>query len=445
MKPKLHKFKIFKFMKKIFTLFLGMIIALSAVAAPAKKQVRVENAPAKAFLLKNLDLNNLKAHRAPKAIKDVTFEIVIDNITATTAAYSVTPSDDDAMFVFTYAEKAFVDTVSDAQLAANVKANLDYQIAYYAQYGYDLTYADFLYSGAQADEFDGMLPNTDYVAIAFVMDENGDLVGQATRVVFHTEDLVLSGDTITYSFTNLKWTDNTATYGWWEIVSPNEDDDPYIGLSNGTSVDAPEGTYDYVDMDGQYCYLWIGEDKITFAAGTVVVSKNEDGSYHVYAELADGNGDVYVLTLDSKPFVPSDMEFSFSETAEGILVTVTVETDPWDYYVVSKDVFDYYGADYIAEAMYSQYGDQYAEAGSGVIGWENGIAPYAKETGTYVLVVWGADGGVTTSAASYTFQYTVEGVEEVVAAGKAAKVVRDGQVVILKGDKVFNLQGAQVK
>lgn len=433
-------------MQKIFTLFLGMIIALSAVAAPAKKQVRVENAPAKAFFLKNLDLNNLKAHRAPKAIKDVTFEIVIDNITATTAAYSVTPSDDNAMFVFTYGEKAMIDTITDAQLAANMKANLDYYIAYYTQQGYTgLTYADFLYSGAQADEFDGLLPNTDYVAIAFEMDENGNLVGQATRVVFHTEELVLSGDTIRYEFTDLKWTDNTATAGWWEINSPNEEDDPYISLSNGTSVDAPEGTYDYADMDGQYSYLYIGEDKITFAAGTVVVTKNEDGSYHVYAELADGNGDVYVLTLDSKPFVPSDMEFSFSETADGILVTVTVETDPWDYFVVSKAVFDKYGADYIAEAMYSQYGDQYAEAGSGVIGWENGIAPYAKETGTYVLVVWGADGGVTTPAASYTFQYTVEGIEDVIAAGKAAKVVRNGQVVILKGDKVFNLQGAQVK
>ena len=433
-------------MKKIFTLFLGMIIALSAVAAPAKKQVRVENAPAKAFFLKNLDLNNLKAHRAPKAIKDVTFDIVIDNITATTAAYSVTPSDENAMFVFTYAEKAMIDTIADAQIAANMKANLDYYIDYYTQMGYTgLTYADFLYSGAQADEFDGLLPNTDYVAIAFVMDENGALVGQSTRVAFRTEDLVLSGDTTTYTFIDLAWNDKTATYGWWEIHSPNEEDDPYISLSNGTSVDAPEGTYDFADMDGQYCYLWIGEEKITFAAGTVVVTKNQDGSYHVYAELADGNGDVYILTLDSKAFVPSDMTFQFQETADGIVVYASNETDPWDFFVVSEDVFNYYGADYIAQTIYNNYGDQYAEPGSGLLSFAETLAPYLETSGNYVLVVWGADGGITTDVASFAFTYTAEGIEDVIAAGKAAKVVRDGQVVILKGDKVFNLQGAQVK
>jgi hypothetical protein len=432
-------------MQKIFTLFLGMIIALSAVAAPAKKQVRVENAPAKAFFLKNLDLNNLKAHRAPKAIKDVTFDIVIDNITATTAAYSVTPSDDNAMFVFTYAEKAMIDTIADAQIAAVMKANLDDYIANAAKQGKDYTYADLLYSGAQEDEFDGLLPNTDYVAIAFEMDENGALVGQATRVAFHTENLVLSGDTIPYTFTDLAWNDKTATAGWWEIYSPNEEDDPFISLSNGTLVDAPEGTYDFADMDGQYCYLWIGENKITFAAGTVVVTKNLDGSYHVYAELADGNGDVYILTLDSKPFVPSDMTFQFQETADGIVVYASNETDPWDFFVVSEDVFNYYGADYIAQTIYNKYGDQYAEPGSGLLSFAETLAPYLETSGNYVLVVWGADGGVTTPAASYTFQYTVEGIEDVIAAGKAAKVVRDGQVLILKGDKAFNLQGAQVK
>lgn len=433
-------------MQKIFTLFLGMIIALSAVAAPAKKQVRVENAPAKAFFLKNLDLNNLKAHRAPKAIKDVTFDIVIDNITATTAAYSVTPSDDNAMFVFTYAEKAMIDTIADAKIAAVMKANLDDYIANAAKQGKDYTYADLLYSGAQEDEFDGLLPNTDYVAIAFEMDENGALVGQATRVAFHTADLVLSGDTIPYTFTDLAWNDKTATAGWWEIYSPNEEDDPFISLSNGTLVDAPEGTYDFADMDGQYCYLWIGEDKITFAAGTVVVTKNLDGSYHVYAELADGNGDVYILTLDSKPFVPSDMTFQFQETADGIVVYASNETDPWDFFVVSEDVFNYYGADYIAQTIYNKYGDQYAEPGSGLLSFAETLAPYLETSGNYVLVVWGADGGITTDVASFAFTYTAaEGIEDVIAAGKAAKVVRDGQVVILKGDKVFNLQGAQVK
>lgn len=434
-------------MKKIFTLFLGMIIALSAVAAPAKAVKAEKSAPATFFLMKNFDVNNLKAHRAPKAVKDVTtFEIMVENITATEASVSIAPSNAEASYYFSVAPKADVDTMADATIAANIKAYIEYVVDYYeGYYTFDDVLSQFLSQGDDSYTFDGLLPNTEYVVLAFEMDADANLVGEVARQAFTTEELVLTGDTIRLDFTDLSWTDKTATAGWWWIYSANEDDDPYISLSNGASVLAPEGTYDYADMDASYSYLYVGEDEIAFAQGTIVVTKNEDGSYHVVAELADGNGDVYILTLDSKAFVPSDMTFQFQETEDGIVVYASNETDPWDYYVVSKAVFDYYGADYIAEAIYSQYGDQYAEAGSGVIGWENGIAPYATETGTYVLVVWGADGGITTPAASYTFQYTVEGVEEVVTAGKAAKIVRDGQLLILKGDKVFNAFGAQLK
>ena len=49
-----------------------------------------------------------------------------------------------------------------------------------------------------------------------------------------------------------------------------------------------------------------------------------------------------------------------------------------------------------------------------------------------------------TNALSITFP-TITGIEETIAEGKAVKVVRDGMVIIMKGDKNFNMMGQRVK
>ena len=60
-------------------------------------------------------------------------------------------------------------------------------------------------------------------------------------------------------------------------------------------------------------------------------------------------------------------------------------------------------------------------------------------------------------AGLYVFTYTYEtqvltvtfptgtGIEETIAEGKTVKVVRDGMVIIMKGDKTFNMMGQIVK
>ena len=50
-----------------------------------------------------------------------------------------------------------------------------------------------------------------------------------------------------------------------------------------------------------------------------------------------------------------------------------------------------------------------------------------------------------TNTLAITFPAQEEGIEETIAAGKAAKVLRDGHILILKSDKTFNVTGAIVR
>ena len=87
----------------------------------------------------------------------------------------------------------------------------------------------------------------------------------------------------------------------------------------------------------------------------------------------------------------------------------------------------------------------------------NGVA-FTRANASAVVVA--GQGNLTLdadAAGEYTFTWTYEtntlaitfptatGLEETIAAGKAAKVLRNGQIFILKGDKMYNVMGATIK
>ena len=92
------------------------------------------------------------------------------------------------------------------------------------------------------------------------------------------------------------------------------------------------------------------------------------------------------------------------------------------------------------------------------------FATWELEAGDYVLVVWGANGGITTPATFYYFtvpsgeevdpgtggedpdpENPEEGIEHIALTKQAQKVVVDGAVYIIRDNKLFNLQGARVR
>lgn len=195
------------------------------------------------------------------------------------------------------------------------------------------------------------------------------------------------------------------------------------------------------------------EYEMTEAAITIAYSKDEE-AYIATGTMntvnPDDELDIAIFTLNLKlageapeEFVPSDMTFSFQNDGTGIIVTPSNNEDPWDWYILkAADFAEQWNndADAIANAAYAKWEDTYAEPGESKISFSVMLAN-DYEVGEYVIVVWGSNGGVTTPAAVYAFGLWAEGIDNTEVEGKAVKLIRDGQLIILRNGVEFNAQG----
>lgn len=426
-------------MKKIFTLFLGMIIALSAVAAPAKVAAKTELSP-----LNKVTLQKLVA-KAPLAVKEDAEQTTIvyeeDRYMAAYGIYLYILVDEDGVEYYFSFDSEGTDPVVNGQTYTLDDMNSTYSYLYIEGYGG---------AGYESVSFTKTVDGEGNVMIVadISLGEGYDwhLVYDSTNLPEAPEggDYELDGCQAKFFVDTL---DGGVLLPNTQYVLTATDDDLNfyfnIILEDGQTDVVPGQVYTQNDMIAKYTAAYYGVATVIEMDTISFVKTLTENGFTLAVFFRDSRGFEWNLSYTK---VLSDMTFQFQETADGIVVYASNETDPWDFFVVSEDVFNYYGADYIAQTVYNKYGDQSAEPGSGLLSFTETLAPYLETSGNYVLVVWGADGGITTDVASFAFTYTAaEGIEDVIAAGKAAKVVRDGQVVILKGDKVFNLQGAQVK
>ena len=273
-----------------------------------------------------------------------TFTITVADITSTGAAITVTPSIENAYFYWTVVEPSTIEGLSDEAIVKEVfVAEIEEYIEFYAAFGMEASFVDFLLHKEDSYTYSSLNPGTEYVVVAAYMDEEGNLRESVFKQPFTT----LEAETV-------------------------------------------------------------------------------------------------------------DLTFAFNMSDEGITVTPSNDDVAWDYYIADADVFDYYGADGIASAIYSQYGDTYAAAGAYLFAWDGEeITYYCSDEdtgeaipGTYYLVVWGAgESNVTTEAASFEFQYPHEeqGIENVVLSEKTQKVMVDGVVYIIRDNKLFNTLGTQIR
>lgn len=241
--------------------------------------------------------------------------------------------------------------------------------------------------------------------------------------------------------------DKTGSQGWWLVDAYN--DELEIVLSNAGSIDHVDGTYTAADLDPEYSYLLTETDSINFVSGSITLATSAEGVFTVIGTLVGTDNIAYEISLTKTPAVHIDMTFDFAEDADGITITPSLDTELWDYYIISaSDFATTWGndADALAEAYATQMGTQYAMTGAEDLVFADLLNYYDPDD--YVLLTFGiSDAGVTTDVATYAFTLSEagEGIEEILATGKAVKAVRDGQVVVLKGDKAFNMNGARVR
>lgn len=212
--------------------------------------------------------------------------------------------------------------------------------------------------------------------------------------------------------------------GGWQLSGFNADSTEYITIA--ALSEEVSGNYTEANLYADYCYIYTGlefDEEGYLAAGTqftllkadLNVTYNEADSTMTItgkfrAQNADDATDIPEFTLALSGRVPtpevSDMTFEFADEEEGIRVTPSNDDDAWDWYVVDEAMFEYYGAEYIAEAIYGNYGNTYAVTGEQLLSFEGDLANYLTASGTFYLVVWGAgEREITTEAFVHEFEY----------------------------------------
>lgn len=326
--------------------------------------------------------------------------------------------------------------------------------------------------GATVDQTEGLvpvqLPNGSDVRTALNIVDNPSNKGAQVKVhgdlvayfqvpgVKNTDDYEIVGgvtpveptDTVQITLTSdIYLNDQTGSQGWWLVEAYG--DDCELVLSNAGLIDHVDGTYTAAQLDPEYSYLLTETDSINFVSGSITLATSAEGVFTVIGTLVGTDNIAYEISLTKTPAAHIDMTFDFAEDADGITITPSLDTELWDYYIISASAFaTTWGndADALAEAYATQIGTQYAMTGAEDLVFANLLSYYGA--GDFVVLAFGiSDAGVTTDVATYAFTLSEagEGIEEILATGKAVKVVRDGQVVVLKADKAFNMNGQIVK
>ena len=217
---------------------------------------------------------------------------------------------------------------------------------------------------------------------------------------------------------NVKWADNCEQKGWWQIQAM--DSTYYVTLSNSDSVTTAAGTYTVADLDAEYSFIAVVETEtvITLVEGEVTITPGNDGSIKAEGKFKGNDNNTYKLILTKVPGALPTVSFQFDVNEDGITVLPSND-EPWDYIILTAETYASLNNDsnYVAEYMYSKYGDTYAEAGEYTFAWDGDEIPsYCEVTGEYYLIVWGANAEGVGPAASCKFDYEANG------AGAPAKV-----------------------
>lgn len=263
----------------------------------------------------------------PKKDDVCTFTITVSDVTSHEAVVSVIPSLKDVPYYAGLYAAADLEGMTDEEITAENYEYLEEMMAFYAQFGMTMYWADMVMiddaEGLEAGELDG---GTTYTVIAFQMDTIEKTSYPVTKKNFTTEE---ADPNEAYSFEPT--TTTTFTYAPAAITATYDDAVGYFTMdiegedafvlcigANYTAEGEKTGTFP-VDMD-------------TEAAGTVWGSAGFDGQYIYRTFLGeftpegyidDANG-VYYVTGGSMTVSEEGLTANFT-TKFGSTVTVNFE------------------------------------------------------------------------------------------------------------------------
>lgn len=227
------------------TEYAVVAIALDANGASSGKAVR-----------KNFKTLELTEDPVPA---DMTFDIAVNNITFSSASVEVTPSNNEATYYWEIYPTAQIETLSDADLCAAIKDNIDYMIELYGYYGYDLSYEDFLAQGPDAYDYTGLESQTAYSVIAVAMGTLGTTNGAVAKYNFETPELVPESEE-NLDFHDAVIKDYRDLDGSFMIIAAPADSSVLVALNPFSDEFA--GSFTKADLDLDYSgYIDYAEEK----------------------------------------------------------------------------------------------------------------------------------------------------------------------------------------
>lgn len=220
------------------------------------------------------------------------FAILVENVTATTADVTVTPSDTAAYYYWSvfYAEsvKEAGDSLS-IYLAENLKAQ-------YGSYDWDLVASYLLSKGQDNDALTGLPSETDLAVVAFYLDSTYTVLGEVGVKEFTTPKMEIA-ETVALDFASAEL--DLSFYQEYGIVGLSGKAQDGYDLELFFYADELNGTFTESDFysDGQYVYNYVewgdgDEDWTPLAKMNLVGALNEEATEYTFSGSVIGNNAV---------------------------------------------------------------------------------------------------------------------------------------------------------
>ena len=275
--------------------------------------------------------------------------------------------------------------------------------------------------------------------------------------VVKKEEPVVPGEEINVTISSLTnpgqvlYADVIASSGYWDIYAFN--DQYQIEISNISTTEAA-GTYTIDDLDADFTYIVPAEgDTVHFTAGQVVLSIT-DGVVNVAGQLTGDDNNIYNVNLTYKD--PSAEQTVNVNIPKGVLYDGYATYGLYAVYGFAED------STYVQLAIWAEQGFQgeFTEddldnkyVGSGL---KDAAGNTQQIYAAAITVTPGAiEGAYTITADLLCYNNTLykvtmkigeeQGIDNVDAAVKAIKRLVNGQVVIEKNNKFYNINGAVIR
>ena len=254
-----------------------------------------------------------------------------------------------------------------------------------------------------------------------------------------TINVHMSGDGVYY------W-DYILSESYWMFEAENED--LYIMLSN-LECDQAAGTYAFEDLDPDYCYILTETDSIWFTAGSLTVTEAQNGDISVEGQLTGKDRNIYDIQLTyvaPKPLYEETLTIAsatiacedgalgvYGTTSDGVYVQIVVESD------VTTGTFTLTNENYNGGYCFILFDEEeedytYMYSGSFTVT----SYPFGYVVRANILCD-------DNTLYHITFTESATGIESVNANTKAVKTIKDGQLLIMKGNKTFNMTGVRIR